>query len=39
VRRARWLPGVRGVSLLPHLAVAVLAAPLLAALRHGSLST
>jgi hypothetical protein len=33
VRRTRWLPAMRGAGLLPHVAVAMLAAPLLAALR------
>ena len=37
--QARWLPSVQSVSLLPQFAVAVLIAPLLAALRPGSLSS
>jgi hypothetical protein len=33
VRRARWLPSMRGMDLLPHLGVAMLIAPLLGAWR------
>jgi hypothetical protein len=33
VRRARWLPSMRGIGLLPHLNVARLFAPLLGAWR------
>jgi hypothetical protein len=37
--RTRWLPSLRGVTLLSHLAVAILFAPLLAMLRHGGASS
>jgi hypothetical protein len=38
-RRPRWLPSLRGVGLLTHLSVAIVVAPLLAAVRGGSLSS